>query len=116
MVDTGCPDGTTVSMRDLFYNTPARQKFLKRDGAEGVSCIAVAEKLALSHPEISFTVICDGVRRFTTAGDGKLYPAIYSVFGRDFAKGLLEVNYNLEGVNVKCQWNWLIFNIAITSI
>ncbi len=101
MVDTGCPDGTTVSMRDLFYNTPARQKFLKRDGAEGVSCIAVAEKLALSHPEISFTVICDGVRRFTTAGDGKLYPAIYSVFGREFAKGLLEVNYNLEGIKVE---------------
>ncbi len=101
MVDTGCPDGTTVSMRDLFYNTPARQKFLKRDGAEGVSCVAVAEKLALSHPEISFTIICEGVRRFTTAGDGKLYPTIYSVFGREFAKGLLEVNYNLEGVKVE---------------
>ena len=57
MVDTGCPDGTTVSMRDIFYNTPARQKFLKKDSSEGASCVAVAEKLALSHPDISFTVI-----------------------------------------------------------
>ncbi len=100
MVDTGCPDGTTVSVRDLFYNTPARQKFLKRDGTEAASCIGAAERLALSHPEISFTVICDGVRRFTTAGDGKLYPAVYAVFGREFAKGLLEVNYDLDGVKV----------------
>ncbi len=100
MVDTGCPDGTTVSVRDLFYNTPARQKFLKRDGTEAASCIGAAERLALSHPEISFTVICDGVRRFTTAGDGKLYPAVYAVFGREFAKGLLEIDYELEGVKV----------------
>ncbi len=100
MVDTGCPDGTTVSVRDLFYNTPARQKFLKRDGTEAASCIGAAERLALSHPEISFTVICDGARRFTTAGDGKLYPAVYAVFGREFAKGLMEINYELEGVSV----------------
>ncbi|MBQ0109873.1 MAG: ATP-binding protein, partial [Clostridiales bacterium] len=68
MVDTGCPDGTTVIMRDLFYNTPARQKFLKRDGTEGGSCVAAAEKVALSHPEISFTVISDGQRKFMTNG------------------------------------------------
>lgn len=100
MVDTGCPDGTTVSMRDIFYNTPARQKFLKRDGTEAASCVAAAEKLALSHPEISFTVICDGERKFMTAGDGKLYPAIYSVFGREFAKSLAEIDYTHEGVQV----------------
>ncbi len=70
MEDVGCPDGTTVSMRDIFYNTPARQKFLKRDGTEGASCVAAAERLALSHPEISFTVIVDGERRFTTEGEG----------------------------------------------
>ena len=100
MVDTGCPDGTTVSVRDLFYNTPARQKFLKRDATEGASCIAAAEKVALSHPEISFTVISDGERKFTTPGDGKLYPAVYAVFGREFAKSLVEIDYFHEGVRV----------------
>ncbi len=100
MEDIGCPDGTTVSMRDIFYNTPARQKFLKKDGTEGASCIAAAERLALSHPEISFTVISDGERKFQTAGDGELYPAIYSVFGREFAKSLIKVEYELLGVTV----------------
>ena len=98
MVDTGCPDGTTVSMRDIFYNTPARQKFLKKDSSEGASCVAVAEKLALSHPDISFTVIADGERKFSTSGDGKLYNTIYSVFGRQFAKTLAEVDYTHESV------------------
>lgn len=100
MEDHGAPDGTTVSMRDIFYNTPARQKFLKKDGTEAASCIAAAERLALSHPEIAFTVICDGERRFTTSGDGELYPAIYSVFGRDFAKKLIKADYELAGVSV----------------
>lgn len=100
MVDTGCPDGTTVSVRDLFYNTPARQKFLKRDATEGASCVAAAEKVALSHPEISFTVISDGERKFTTPGDGKLYPAIHAVFGREFSKTLTEIDYEHEGVKV----------------
>ena len=101
MEDVGCPDGTTVSMRDIFYNTPARQKFLKKDGTEGASCVAAAERLALSHPEISFSVISDGERKFTTAGDGDLYGAVYSVFGREFAKSLAEVDYGLGGVSVK---------------
>ncbi|MBO5869679.1 MAG: ATP-binding protein, partial [Clostridia bacterium] len=101
MEDVGCPDGTTVSMRDIFYNTPARQKFLKKDGTEAASCVAAAERLALSHPEISFTVICDGERKFMTSGDGDLYPAVYSVFGREFAKSLISVEYELGGVAVK---------------
>ena len=101
MEDVGCPDGTTVSMRDIFYNTPARQKFLKKDGTEGASCVAAAERLALSHPEISFSVISDGERKFTTSGDGDLYGTVYSVFGREFAKTLAEVDYNLGGVSVK---------------
>lgn len=100
MEDIGCPDGTTVSMRDIFYNTPARQKFLKKDGTEGASCVAAAERLALSHPEIAFTVINDGERKFMTSGDGQLYPAIYAVFGREFAKNLLQVEYELMGVSV----------------
>ena len=101
MEDIGCPDGTTVSMRDIFFNTPARQKFLKKDGTEGASCVAAAERLALSHPEISFTVISDGERKFMTSGDGELYPAIYSVFGRELAKTLVSVEYELGGVAVK---------------
>ena len=101
MEDVGCPDGTTVSMRDIFYNTPARQKFLKKDGTEGASCVAAAERLALSHPEISFSVISDGERKFTTSGDGDLYGTVYSVFGREFAKTLVEVDYSLSGVTVK---------------
>ena len=101
MEDVGCPDGTTVSMHDIFYNTPARQKFLKKDGTEGASCVAAAERLALSHPEISFSVISDGERKFTTAGDGDLYGTVYSVFGREFAKALAEVDYELGGVSVK---------------
>ncbi len=100
MEDVGCPDGTTVSMRDIFYNTPARQKFLKKDGTEAASCVAAAERLALSHPEISFTVICDGERKFMTSGDNELYPAVYSVFGREFAKTLIPVDYELGGVTV----------------
>ena len=100
MEDIGCPDGTTISMRDIFYNTPARQKFLKRDGTEAASCVAAAERLALSHPEISFTVICDGERKFMTSGENKLYETIYSVFGREFAKSLIEISYELGGVKV----------------
>ena len=98
MTDTGCPDGTTVIMRDLFYNTSARQKFLKRDGTEGGSCVAAAEKVALSHPEISFTVISDGQRKFMTNGDGNLKQAVYAVLGREFTNKLLEVSYDFEGV------------------
>ena len=100
MSDTGCPDGTTVIVRDVFYNTPARQKFLKRDATEGASCVAVAEKLALSRTDVAVSVIVDGQRRFTTSGDGKLYSAIYSVYGREFAKSLEKIEYELEGVSV----------------
>ncbi len=100
MSDVGAPDGTTVIMRDIFYNTPARQKFLKRDATESASCVSAAERLALSHPEISFSVITDGERRFMTSGDGELYPAIYAVFGREFAKSLVETDYLLSGVRV----------------
>ena len=101
MCDTGCPDGTTVILRDIFYNTPARQKFLKRDATEGANCVAVAEKLALSHPEISFTVTVDGERKFTTAGDARVYAAVYAVYGREFAKSLVECDYTYETVAAK---------------
>lgn len=98
MVDTGCPDGTSVIVRDLFYNTPARQKFLKRDATEASACISVASGAAISRPDVSFSVSLEGERRFYTAGDGKLLPAIYAVYGKAFAAGLLPVDVTVEGV------------------
>lgn len=98
MVDTGCPDGTSVIVRDLFYNTPARQKFLKRDATEASACVAVASSAAISRPDVSFSVSVEGERRFYTAGDGKLLPAIYAVYGKAFATGLLPVDTTVDGV------------------
>ncbi|SDA13689.1 DNA mismatch repair protein MutL [Ruminococcus sp. YE71] len=90
---TGCPEGTSVIVRDLFYNVPARLKFLKKDATEANRIQELMSRLAVSHPDISFKLIRDNKPVFVTAGDGKLYSAIYSVFGRDFAKGLLPVSY-----------------------
>lgn len=98
--DAGCPVGTTFIIRDLFYNVPARMKFLKKDVSEGNAVSAVVDKVALSHPEISFTYIRDGRQMLKTSGDGKLKSAIYSVYGREFALGLIPVNYELNGVKV----------------
>ena len=86
---TGCADGTTVIIRDLFFNTPARLKFLKKDVTEGNYCAAVIEKLALSHPAISFRFIRDGRQTMMTGGDGEYYSAVYAVFGKQFAAGLI---------------------------
>ena len=88
----GCPEGTTVCVRDLFYNTPARMKFMKKDSAEGAAAAAVVTQLALSHPEVSFKLLRDGQEVLHTPGDGQLLSAIYAALGRDFAKSLLEVN------------------------
>lgn len=88
----GCADGTTVIIRDLFYNTPARLKFLKKDVTEGNYCANVIEKLALSHPNISFRFIRDGKQTIFTSGDGEYYSAIYSVFGKQFAAGMIPVD------------------------
>ncbi len=96
----GCPKGTTIIVRDIFYNVPARMKFLKKDTSEGNAVTAVIDKIALSHPEIAFTYIKDGRQALKTSGDGKLLSAIYSVYGRDFAKGLIPVDYSLNGVKV----------------
>ena len=99
--DAGCPVGTTIVVRDLFYNIPARQKFLKKDVAEGNAVSLVMDRIALSHPEISFTFIRDSKQTLKTSGDGKLRSAIYSVFGRDFANSLIEVDYELDGIRVE---------------
>ncbi len=98
--DAGCPDGTTIIVRDLFFNTPARMKFLKKDVAEGNSVAAVLDHIALSHPEISVRFIRDGKQVFATAGDGKLMSAIYAVCGRDFASTLIPVEGELQGIKV----------------
>lgn len=99
-IEAGCPVGTTFIIRDLFYNVPARMKFLKKDVSEGNAVSAVMDKVALSHPEVAFTYIKDCKQILKTSGDGKLISAIYSVFGREFAKDMIPVNYELNGVKV----------------
>ena len=97
---TGCADGTTIIIRDLFFNTPARLKFLKKDVTEGNYCAAVVEKLALSHPNISFRFIRDGKQTMLTGGDGEYYSAVYSVFGKQFAAGLVPVENIFRDISV----------------
>lgn len=98
--DIGCPDGSTFIIRDLFYNVPARMKFLKTDVAEGNSVSNVMDKTALSHSEIAFTYIKDSKTVLRTSGDGKLLSAIYAVYGREFARSLIPVDYSLGGIRV----------------
>ena len=86
----GCPDGTTLIVRDLSYDTPARLKFMKSDRAESSGVAAAALRCALSHPEVSVRYIRDGAEEFHTPGDGRVDSCIYTLFGRDFAGGLLE--------------------------
>jgi len=94
-VETGCPDGTTIIIRDLFFNTPARMKFMKSDAVEGSRVAAAVQLQALAHPEVSFTFLRDGKQVLSTPGDGKLQSAVYCVYGRDSAKM----------VNVDSQWD-----------
>lgn len=97
----GCPNGTTIIVRDLFYNTPARMKFLKRDVSEANAVAEVVDRIALSHPEISIRFIREGRQVLITPGDGKLLSTIYSVFGKAFAESLLQVNYELDGIKIE---------------
>lgn len=90
--EAGCPDGTTIIIRDLFFNTPARMKFLKKDFTEAGYIISVVEHAALSHPEISFSMIRDGKQVFATSGDNKLITPVFSVFGREITSNMVEVN------------------------
>lgn len=96
----GCADGTTIIIRDLFYNTPARLKFLKKDVTEGNYCAGVIERLALSHPNISFRFIRDGKQTLLTSGDGEYYSAIYAVFGKQFAAGMIPVDNIYRDIGV----------------
>lgn len=97
----GCAVGTTIIVRDMFFNTPARRKFLKSDKAEGNAIASVLDRVALSHPEISFRFIREGKEALLTPGDGKLKSAIHAVFGREFTSGLIPVKYEYNGVQVK---------------
>jgi len=89
--EAGCPLGTTIVVRDLFFNTPARLKFMKRDAAEGAAVFAVVQRVALSHPEVSIKFLRDGKQELLTPGDGKLQSAVYAVLGRELALGFTEV-------------------------
>lgn len=98
---TGCADGTTIIVEDLFYNVPARKKFLKSDKAEAGTITATVEKIALSKPNVSFRYIVDGETKFVTGGDGELSNAIYAILGRDFAKKTIKVERNEGGIKVE---------------
>lgn len=99
--DAGCPDGTTVIVRDLFYNTPARMKFLKKDMTEGSYVTDVVQKTALSHPEIKFTLIKDGKNVLMTQGNGDLRSAVYNIFGKEISEALIPVEYEYQTIKIK---------------
>jgi len=99
--DAGCPLGTTIVVRDLFYNTPARMKFLKKDVAEGNAVAAVIDRVALSNPNVSIKFIRDLKVVLHTPGSGDLYSVLYSVFGREIAASFIPVEYELGGISVK---------------
>ena len=90
------PVGTTITVNDLFYNTPARMKFLKKDASEGTFVAETVLHAALSHPEISFRFLRDGKQQYVTPGDGDLRSAVYAVLGREFARDLLPVDGGSE--------------------
>lgn len=100
MYETGCPEGTTMIVRDLFYNTPARRKFLKTDRAEGAACAAAALRCALGRPDVSVRCIRDGEELFFSPGDSKLDSCVYSLLGRELAKTLLPCEGEVDGVRV----------------
>ena len=99
--DAGCPVGTTIIVRDLFYNIPARMKFLKKDVQEGNYIATLMERIAVSNPNISFKFIRDGKLQFLTPGDNDLKSAIYAVFGKDFTDNLIPVHNEQNGLSVK---------------
>lgn len=97
----GCPEGTTMTVCDLFFNTPARLKFVKTDRAEGAAVTAALISCALSHPEVSVKYIKDGKEECHTPGDGRVVSCVYSLFGRDFSAGLLEARSDGEEVSAE---------------
>jgi len=100
MEETGCPEGTTILVRDLFFNTPARQKFLGSDRSETGACVQAALRCALGRPEVSVRCLRDGQEEFFSPGDGQAQSAVYALLGRDFAAGLKAVDTVSDGVEV----------------
>lgn len=98
--ESGCTEGTTIIVEDLFYNVPARRKFLKKDATEATACSAVVEKIALSHPEIAIKFISDGEIKFITAGNGKLNETIYAIYGKEIARRSLKVDREEDGIRI----------------
>lgn len=96
----GCPDGTTIIIRDLFFNVPARQKFMKKDVTEANAISSIIQKIALSHPEISFKMIRDNKFEFNSSGDESLFSSIYAVYGKALANDMLKVDYSDNGIRV----------------
>lgn len=97
---SGCPDGTTIIIRDLFFNVPVRRNFMKKDVTEGNAVSKIVQKTALSHPEVSFKFIRDGKLEFNSSGDGNIYSAIYAVYGKDFANDMVAVKYSSDGIEI----------------
>lgn len=98
--ETGCPEGTTIIVRDLFFNTPARLKFMGSDRAESSACVLAALRCALGRPDLSFRCVKDGAEQFFSPGDGELSSAVYALLGREFSSGLKNVFTEDDGVSV----------------
>ena len=98
--ETGAADGTTLIVRSLFYNTPARRKFMKKDSYEGAACLQAAQRIALSHPEVSIKFLREGKNELLTPGDGALSNAVFAVLGKDIALGLTQLNHSTQEVSV----------------
>lgn len=99
--EIGAPDGTTIIVRSLFYNTPARRKFLKSPTSEGLAIEDIIEKFALANPEISFQLIVNGKMKVSTKGDGNLKDTCFRIFGKEIYDSLLSVSYEKNGVSIK---------------
>ncbi len=100
IAEVGTSDGTTVAVENLFYNVPARRKFLKKDATEAMNVAAILERVALSRPDISVQLLIDGEERFKTPGDGDLLNTVYAVFGKDFASKLIEADGTANGIRI----------------
>lgn len=98
--EAGTPDGTTFIVHQLFYNTPARMRFLKRDATETAAITDIVERYILAHPEISFQYIVEGKDKYNTTGDGNLVNCIYAIYGKNYAKSIIEVDYEDELVKI----------------
>lgn len=98
--DAGCPKGTTIVVRDIFFNTPARMKFLKKDVTEGNAVAGIVDRMAISHPDISFRFIRDDKQTLITSGNGELLSAVYSVFGKEVSDALISVDYTFDNMHI----------------